>query len=108
MSGSIIRVTLFKIPTKESQDQMVENYKTLSRSAVKDGKPYILSLQAGPVFDDARSAGFTFVAKSEFKTVEDMKYYDNDCEAHKALKLNAKTLGVEGMMMVYYDPVVVA
>jgi hypothetical protein len=143
MSGSIIRVTLFKIPTKESQVKMAENYKTLSGSAVKvfhfpflapnplsqsfallslppepqynptntqsqDGKPYILSLQAGPLFEDARSAGFTFAAKSEFKSVEDMKYYDADCEAHKVLKANAKTLGIEGMMMVYYDPVIVA
>ena len=37
-----------------------------------------------------------------------MKYYDDECEAHKTLKANGKTLGVEGMMMVYYDPIVVA
>jgi hypothetical protein len=74
----------------------------------QDGKPYILSLHAGPVFDDARSQGFTFAAKTEFASTEDMKYYDEDCEAHKTLKANAKPLGLEGMMMVYWDPVVVA
>ena len=39
--------------------------------------------------------------------MEDMKYYDEECEAHKTLKVNAKTLGIEGMMMIYYDPVVI-
>jgi len=108
MSGRIIRVTMFKIPLKENQLQMAENYKTLSATASKDGKPYILSLHAGPLFEDARSNGFTFAAKSEFASTEDMKYYDDDCEAHKTLKLKAKSLGIEGLMMVYYDPIVVA
>jgi hypothetical protein len=36
-----------------------------------------------------------------------MKYYDEECEAHKTLKVNGKNLGIEGMMMVYYDPIVV-
>jgi len=35
MSGRIIRVTMFKIPSKESQAKMVESYKTLSANAVK-------------------------------------------------------------------------
>jgi hypothetical protein len=35
MSGKVIRVTMFKIPTKESQAQMAENYKILSANAVK-------------------------------------------------------------------------
>ncbi|KAG0645942.1 Fusaristatin A biosynthesis cluster [Hyphodiscus hymeniophilus] len=108
MPGTIIRVTMFKIPSEESRAKLVEYYKTLVTTAVKDGAPYIVSLQAGPLIEDPRSAGFTFAAKSEFKTVEDMKYYDEGCEAHQALKEKAKPLGVEGMMMVYYDPVVVA
>ena len=60
------------------------------------------------MIEDPRSAGFTFAAKSEFSSVADMKYYDEECEAHKALKVDAKGFGVEGMMMIYYDPVVVA
>ena len=34
-----------------------------------------------------RSQGYTLVAKSEFKTLEDMKFYDADCEAHQSLKV---------------------
>jgi hypothetical protein len=75
---------------------------------LQDGKPYILSLQAGPTFDDARSNGFTFAAKSEFASVDDMKYYDAECEAHKTLKLNSQSLGIEGRMVVYYSPIVTA
>lgn len=66
----------------------------------QDGKPYILSLAAGPAYDDARSQGYTLVAKSEFKDLEDMKYYDEGCEAHSELKKGAKTLGVEGVMTI--------
>jgi hypothetical protein len=51
------------------------------------GKPYILSLEAGPLFEDARSQGFTFAAKSEFASKGDMAYYDTDCQAHGTLKV---------------------
>jgi len=108
MPGRIIRVTLFKVPSKESQEKIAENYKVLSETAVKDGKPYILSLHAGPLFEDHRSAGFTFASKSEFASVADMKYYDDECEAHKVLKAKGTKLGIEGVMMVYFDPVVIA
>jgi len=37
-----------------------------------------------------------------------MAYYDNECEAHKTLKIGGKSLGIEGMMMVYYTPHVAA
>jgi hypothetical protein len=33
-----------------------------------------------------------------------MKYYDNECEAHKTLKAAAKSLGAEGVLTVYYPP----
>ena len=36
-----------------------------------------------------------------------MKYYDSECAAHAQLKESAKTLGVEGIMTVYYTPQVV-
>ena len=44
------------------------------------------------------------MAKSEFSSLDDMKYYDDECEAHKTLKIGAKSLGVEGVMTVYYPP----
>jgi hypothetical protein len=74
----------------------------------QDGKPYILSLAAGQALEDQRSQGYTLVAKSEFSSLDDMKYYDNECEAHKTLKIGAKSLGVEGVMTVYYPPEVLA
>lgn len=97
---------MFKLPSKESQNKLVDLYKTLSTTATKNGKPYILTLEAGPLFEDPRSQGFTFASKSEFATKEDMAYYDDECEAHKVLKVGAKDLGVEGIMTIYYDPVI--
>jgi len=99
---------MFKIPSKENQAKFLDLYRTMSSTAVKDAKPYILSLEAGLALEDARNQGYTLVAKSEFKDLDDMKYYDNDCEAHKTLKAGAKSLGVEGVLTVYYPPGVVA
>ncbi|THV46027.1 hypothetical protein BGAL_0425g00040 [Botrytis galanthina] len=108
MAG-IIRITMFKVPSQASRDTMLKNYETLSKKAVKDSAPYIVSLQAGETqANDPRTQGFSVVAKTEFKSLEDMKYYEDSCEAHKWFKGEAKTLGVEGMCCVYYEPSVVA
>jgi hypothetical protein len=79
----------------------------LLKNQPQDGKSYILSIHAGPAFEDARSNGFTFVAKTEFASMDDMAYYLNECESHKTLQLGAQSLGIEGVMMVCYDPIVV-
>ncbi len=119
---------MFKIPAKENQAKLLDLYRTLAASAKKvislflprwlrkrsshillqDGKPYILSLVAGQAHDDQRSQGYTVAAKSEFTTLEDMKYYDTDCEAHQTLKAGVKSLGAEGIMTVYFPPAVVS
>ena len=39
-----------------------------------------------------------------FKSVEDMVYYDEECEAHKKLKAFAKGVH-QGAMMVYFESV---
>ncbi|KAH7409531.1 hypothetical protein BKA64DRAFT_399601 [Cadophora sp. MPI-SDFR-AT-0126] len=108
MASKTVRVTMFKIPSKENQQKLLGLYRTLSQTAKKDNKPYILSLQAGPAHDDVRSQGYTLIAKSEFKSLEDMKFYDEGCEAHQVLKTGVKTLGVEGIMTVYFHPEVSA
>ena len=41
---------------------------------------------------------------SVFSSKEDMDYYDNECEAHKALKAVAKELN-EGIMTVYFESI---
>jgi len=107
MASRIVRITMFKLPSKDDQQKLLGLYRTLSETATKDGKPYILALAAGPAYEDVRSQGFTLVARSEFANLDDMKYYDEGCEAHKVLKQGAKTLGVEGIMTVYYTPEVV-
>ncbi|ESZ96607.1 hypothetical protein SBOR_2974 [Sclerotinia borealis F-4128] len=107
--ANIIRITMFKVPTQASRDTMLKNYETLSKTAVKNSHPYILSLQAGETQpNDPRTQGYSIVAKTEFRNMEDMKYYEESCEAHQKLKDEAKTLGIEGMCCVFYEPSVVA
>ncbi|KAK9779904.1 putative Stress responsive A/B barrel domain-containing protein [Seiridium cardinale] len=108
MAGRIHRVTMFKLPEPEHQKQLIEAYRTLSKNQQKDGKPYILSLDAGSAKDDPRSQGFTVVSKTNFASLDDMKYYDEKCEAHAALKAFAKqnlTIqgGPSGVLTVYFE-----
>jgi hypothetical protein len=58
----------------------------------------------GVAEDDARSQGYTVICKTEFASMEDLKYYDDSCAAHQALKATAKDFGVEGIMTVYFKP----
>jgi hypothetical protein len=75
-----------------------------SYPTAQDGKPYVLSIEAGPTSDDS-NLNFNFVGKSVFKNLEDMMYYDKECVAHKKLKANvAKELDLQGIMTVYYTP----
>jgi hypothetical protein len=101
-STPITRVVLFKIPSKDNQTTLFSYYRTLARDATKDGNPYILSAQAGPTFEDQRSQGYTVAAITQFKNVEDMKYYDEGCETHAKLKAFAKSVH-QGAMMVYFQ-----
>lgn len=99
---------LFHSPTFHYHPFLSHSHdKPPSKRKIQDSKPYIVSLAAGPAEPDARSQGYTLIAKSEFKNLEDMKYYDSECAAHAQLKESAKTLGVEGIMTVYYTPQVV-
>lgn len=71
----------------------------------QDGKPYIAYLCAGlsdPA--DPRHKGYTVIAQSKFKTLDDMKFYDEQCTAHQALKALVKGLGPEEPpLTVYFD-----
>ncbi len=71
---------------------------------LQDGKPYMLYLAAGATHDDQRSKGYTIVSKSEFASLDDMRYYDETCTAHKTLKAAAAGLGVtEPPLTVYFS-----
>lgn len=52
----------------------------------QDGKPYILDIQAYKTISDQRNQGYSIVAWTKFKDLEDMKYYDSECATHKKLK----------------------
>lgn len=59
---------------------------------------------AGMALPDDRSRGYTVVSKTEFLTLEDMKYYDTECAAHAALKTTAASLGLsEKPLIVYFE-----
>jgi Stress responsive A/B Barrel Domain len=47
--------------------------------------------------------GFNFVAKSVFKSVEDMQYYIEGCEAHQAFRAYLKENATpEGLMSISF------
>ena len=122
----IERITLFKIPNEEDLNRVLEQYKTLAKTAVKvllpslllfilllesnnsdilqDGKPYILSSAVGKSFPDPRNKGFNLSVKTTFASLDDMKYYDSECEAHKALKAVAGPVR-EDFLMTYFESV---
>jgi hypothetical protein len=59
-------------------------------------------MEAGPLSEV--SQGFTYAAKAEYASHDDMMYFVNDCPAHKVLKAGSASLGVAGIMTVYYTP----
>ena len=68
----------------------------------KDGKRYILYMSAGIAVDPARSRGFTVVARSEFANMDDMRWYDEECPAHAALKETARGFNLPEPPLVVY------
>jgi hypothetical protein len=53
--------------------------------------------------DDPRSQGYTMVARTAFESKEDMDFYDNDCEAHGAIKTLLKPKVGGPPLVVYMD-----
>ena len=70
----------------------------------QDSKPYITSAKAKAVIPDpaGRNQGFTVAANTVFASLDDMKYYDADCDAHKAIKAFLKPR-IEGAMTIYHE-----
>ena len=69
----------------------------------KDGAPYIEACNAGQTVGDPRSQGYTLCAQMVFRSLDDMKYYDEQCEAHAALKAAAKGKIEPPPMVVYFE-----
>jgi hypothetical protein len=74
-------------------------------NAPQDGKPYIITCDVYKLLDDARSKDYTVVGKTIFNSLDDMKYYDDDCEAHTTLKKNIgpRAGGPTNTMTIYYE-----
>ncbi|KAF1813574.1 stress responsive A/B barrel domain protein [Eremomyces bilateralis CBS 781.70] len=103
MGGPVKRITLFKVKNQDDIPTILDQYKDVKTKALKDGKPYILAIQAGPTHDDPRSMGYNFCAYTSFASLEDMQYYDTQCEAHAALKAVLIPLVAPPPMTVYLD-----
>ncbi|KAG8167369.1 hypothetical protein KVR01_003058 [Diaporthe batatas] len=100
---SIHRVTLFKIPKEEDVDFLLDQYKILTKEARKDGAPYIVSIVAGRPLPDERTRGFTLVAKTTFRSLEDMRYYDSSCQAHANFKKHVPSRREGEVVTVYFE-----
>ncbi|AEO54735.1 hypothetical protein MYCTH_99971 [Thermothelomyces thermophilus ATCC 42464] len=89
------RDTLFKLAggNKQDRDRLIEAYQVLAREARKDGKPYIADVEVRPLLDHKASQGYTLRARTSFASAEDMRYFDSECPAHKALKERVMSLG---------------
>lgn len=59
-------------------------------------------MTVGPAEDDPRSQGYTLVSKSEFASMEDMRYFENECPAHGEVRSLIKALTVDGILTVYF------
>lgn len=49
-----------------------------------------------------RHKGYTVVLQSKFRSLDDMKYFDEECSAHQELKNAVKGMGLEELPLVAY------
>lgn len=68
----------------------------------QDGKPYIVAAAVGASIPDPRNKGYNLSVKTTFASMDDMKYYDSECEAHKALKACAGPVK-EDVLTTFYE-----
>ncbi len=68
----------------------------------QDGKPYILYMAAGVALDPARARGYTVLSRTEFASMEDMRWYDEECPAHAALKETVRAFTMQQPPLFFY------
>ncbi|EFQ99577.1 stress responsive A/B barrel domain-containing protein [Nannizzia gypsea CBS 118893] len=83
---AIHRITFFNIPNPDDIDVLVSEYRALKQEAKRDSKPYILSVEAGRTLPDLRTQGYTLAVRTTFRNLDDMNFYDTECETHRRLK----------------------
>lgn len=82
------------------QESMADHLNLYSK---QDGKPYILSVEANRPVNDPRTQGYNVLAQTTFSSLEDVKYYDEKCEAHASLKAFAKEKVAGPPMVVMWE-----
>jgi hypothetical protein len=58
---------------------------------------------ASQTHEDPRSQGYTVAARTIFESKADMDFYDNECEAHAAIKAILKPKVGGPPLVVYMD-----
>ncbi|KAH6633458.1 hypothetical protein C7974DRAFT_412447 [Boeremia exigua] len=101
--SKVVRLTMFKLSDAAVITETIHRYSSLTQDALKDGKPYIKQATAHQPHDDPRSQGYTLVARTVFDSKADMDYYDNECEAHAAIKSFVKPKAGGPPLVVYMD-----
>ncbi|KAF1923120.1 stress responsive A/B barrel domain-containing protein [Didymella exigua CBS 183.55] len=101
--SKIVRMTLFKLSDNSVIKEAIQKYSSLTQDALKDGKPYIQQAAAHQPYDDPRSQDYTLVARTVFNSKADMDYYDNECEAHAAIKTFIKPKVGGPPLVIYMD-----
>lgn len=61
---------------------------------------YLCAGLANPA--DPRHKGYTVVSQSKFRSMDDMKFYDEQCVAHQELKAVVRSLGPEEPPLTVY------
>ncbi|KAI6780499.1 uncharacterized protein J7T54_000138 [Emericellopsis cladophorae] len=92
------------MPRAEDQQRFLKQCRKMAADNQRNGKPYILSMAAGPAEEGPRTQGYTFVSKTEFASMDDMKFYESECPAHGAVKGLLEELKVDGIMTVFFKP----
>ena len=59
---------------------------------------------AGPVEEGPLTKEYTYVNKTEFASMEDMRYYESECPAHAEVKKVLGEITIDGMLTVFYKP----
>ncbi|KAJ9632236.1 hypothetical protein H2203_000640 [Taxawa tesnikishii (nom. ined.)] len=103
MAKAIQRITMFKVPDPANVQPILDKYSSMLEEARKDGKPYILKAEANRTIGDPRNQGYAICARTTFASLEDMKYYDEECEAHKSLKATAKGKVDPPPLVLYFE-----
>lgn len=59
---------------------------------------------AGPAEEGPRTEGYTFVNKTEFANMEDMRFYESECPAHRDVLKVLGEIKIDGMLTVFFKP----